>query len=105
MNGCLTCLAYEYPTVKFCKIKATDAKTTANFVSIRTSECCRISQATKFPIQFHTPFTILLRLQAKQGVPALLIYKNKEIIANFVRMSDEFGDDFYASDVENFLQE
>ena len=33
MNGCLTCLAYEYPTVKFCKIKASDAKMTHKFVS------------------------------------------------------------------------
>ena len=44
-------------------------------------------------------------LQAKQGVPALLIYKDKEMIANFVRMTDEFGDDFYASDIESFLLE
>ena len=43
--------------------------------------------------------------QAKQGVPALLIYKDKEMIANFVRMSDELGDDFYASDIESFLLE
>lgn len=39
------------------------------------------------------------------GVPALLIYKNGELIGNFIRLSDEFGDDFYATEVESFLQE
>ena len=41
----------------------------------------------------------------KMGCPALLIYKNAELIGNFVRMGDEFGDEFCASDVENFLLE
>lgn len=33
MNGCLTCLAKEYPTVKFCRLKASDAQLSGNFVS------------------------------------------------------------------------
>ena len=41
----------------------------------------------------------------KMGCPALLIYKNAEMIGNFVRMGDEFGQEFCASDVENFLLE
>lgn len=41
----------------------------------------------------------------RYGCPALLIYKNKEMIGNFVKMNDEFGDEFCASDVENFLIE
>ncbi|XP_053213581.1 phosducin-like protein [Panonychus citri] len=41
----------------------------------------------------------------KQGVPALLIYKNGNLVGNFVRLTDEFGEDFYASDVESFLIE
>ena len=40
-----------------------------------------------------------------KGVPALLIYKNKELIGNFIRLSDDLGDDFFASDVEGFLVE
>ena len=44
-------------------------------------------------------------LQRKMGCPALLIYKNAELIGNFVRMGDEFGDEFCSSDVENFLLE
>jgi hypothetical protein len=39
------------------------------------------------------------------GCPALLIYKNTELIGNFVKMSDEFGTEFCTSDVENFLIE
>jgi len=41
----------------------------------------------------------------KTGCPALLIYKNGELIGNFVKMGDEFGQEFCASDVENFLIE
>ena len=33
MNGCLMCLAQEYPTVKFCKLSATEAKMSTHFVS------------------------------------------------------------------------
>ena len=43
--------------------------------------------------------------QSVSGVPALLIYKHGELIGNFVRLSDEFGDEFYATDVESFLVE
>lgn len=39
------------------------------------------------------------------GVPALLVYKAGQIIGNFVRISDELGNDFYPSDVESFLIE
>lgn len=72
MNGCIACLAKEYPTVKFCKMKASDAL------------------SKKFSVD---------------GVPALLVYKSGEIVGNFIRLTDEFGEDFYATDVESFLQE
>ncbi|KAK9502799.1 hypothetical protein O3M35_011504 [Rhynocoris fuscipes] len=39
------------------------------------------------------------------GVPALLVYKEGQIIGNFVRVTDELGDEFYEGDVENFLVE
>ncbi|XP_043285007.1 phosducin-like protein [Venturia canescens] len=41
----------------------------------------------------------------KEGVPALLVYKNGQVIGNFVRVTDSLGTDFYASDVESFLLE
>ena len=54
---------------------------------------------------FFIKFKKLTNTQRKMGCPALLIYKNAELIGNFVRMGDEFGDEFCASDVENFLLE
>ncbi|XP_072947225.1 phosducin-like protein [Epargyreus clarus] len=39
------------------------------------------------------------------GVPALLVYKAGQIIGNFVQLSTELGNDFYATDVERFLIE
>lgn len=39
------------------------------------------------------------------GVPALLVYKGGQMVGNFVRVTDELGDDFYVGDVENFLIE
>uniref|UniRef100_A0A336KBZ9 CSON006824 protein n=1 Tax=Culicoides sonorensis TaxID=179676 RepID=A0A336KBZ9_CULSO len=47
-----------------------------------------------------------MSLKFKQlGLPALLIYKNGQVIGNFIRVSDELGDEFYSSDVESFLIE
>ncbi|ELU15987.1 hypothetical protein CAPTEDRAFT_171124 [Capitella teleta] len=73
MNGCLQCLAKEYPTVKFCRMRASDAQLSGNFSS--------------------------------RGVPALLVYKNKEMVGNFIALSDDLGDDFFAGDVEGYLVE
>ncbi|XP_046395510.1 phosducin-like protein [Ischnura elegans] len=39
------------------------------------------------------------------GVPALLVYKSGQLVGNFVRLTDEFGEDFFACDVESFLIE
>jgi len=39
------------------------------------------------------------------GVPALLVYKAGQLVGNFVRVSEELGDDFFAEDVESFLLE
>lgn len=47
-----------------------------------------------------------LSLQFKiAGVPAFLVYKNKQIIGNFIKLTTEFSDDFCEGDVENFLIE
>uniref|UniRef100_G3MLG6 Phosducin domain-containing protein n=1 Tax=Amblyomma maculatum TaxID=34609 RepID=G3MLG6_AMBMU len=73
MNGCLQCLAGEYPQVKFCIVEASAAGMSRHF--------------------------------ERKGVPALLVYKNGSLIGNFVRLTDEFGDDFFALDVESFLVE
>lgn len=73
MNGCLQCLAEEYPQVKFCIVEASAAGMSRHF--------------------------------ERKGVPALLVYKNGGLIGNFVRLTDEFGDDFFAVDIESFLVE
>ncbi|XP_074610230.1 phosducin-like protein [Acropora palmata] len=41
----------------------------------------------------------------KEGLPALLVYKGGQMIGNFVKLEDTFGEDFYAVDVESFLIE
>jgi len=44
-------------------------------------------------------------LKAISGLPAILVYKKGEVIGNFVRLTDEFGDDMYPADIESFLIE
>uniref|UniRef100_A0A0A9VZ40 Phosducin-like protein n=1 Tax=Lygus hesperus TaxID=30085 RepID=A0A0A9VZ40_LYGHE len=39
------------------------------------------------------------------GIPALIVYKEGNVIGNFVRITDELGEEFYDGDVENFLIE
>lgn len=39
------------------------------------------------------------------GVPALLVYKAGNMIGNFVRISDELGNDFVFEDVQGYLIE
>jgi hypothetical protein len=39
------------------------------------------------------------------GVPALLVYRDGQLISSFVRLTDQLGENFYANDVESFLQE
>lgn len=41
----------------------------------------------------------------RRGVPAILIYKNGNLMGNFIRVTDELGDEFVTSDVENYLLE
>lgn len=73
LNGCLLCLAAEYPTVKFCRVRSTLIGASAHFTS--------------------------------NALPALLVYKGGELIGNFVRLTDQLGEDFFAVDLEAFLQE
>lgn len=39
------------------------------------------------------------------GVPALLIYKNGQLMGNFVKLGDDLGNDFCAEDVQGYLVE
>jgi len=40
-----------------------------------------------------------------RGVPALLVYKGGQLIGNFIRLSNDLGNDFFADDVGDFLIE
>lgn len=80
----------------------------------KMSECRTMNECLE-TIAHDYPFVKFCRIKStevnlsekfrKMGCPALLIYKNAEMIGNFVRMGDEFGQEFCASDVENFLLE
>ncbi|KAL0109286.1 hypothetical protein PUN28_014404 [Cardiocondyla obscurior] len=70
---------------------------------------CLISLAEEYP---HVKFCRILGSIAglskqfkKYGVPTLLIYRNGQVIGNFVHITDQLGVDFYSSDVETFLTE
>lgn len=71
LNCCLTYLAAEYPSVKFCKIKAS-----------RTGASDRFSGNV---------------------LPALLVYKAGELLGNFLCATQQLNEEFYAMDVEAFL--
>ncbi|CAI9174796.1 unnamed protein product [Rangifer tarandus platyrhynchus] len=73
MNGCMLCLAAEYPAVKFCRVRSSVIGASSRFT--------------------------------RNALPALLIYKGGELIGNFVRVTDQLGEDFFAVDLEAFLQE
>ncbi|XP_034352068.1 phosducin-like protein [Arvicanthis niloticus] len=73
MNGCMICLATEYPAVKFCRVRSSVIGASSRFT--------------------------------RNALPALLIYKAGELIGNFVRVTDQLGEDFFAVDLEAFLQE
>uniref|UniRef100_UPI00398F6D0F phosducin b n=1 Tax=Pristiophorus japonicus TaxID=55135 RepID=UPI00398F6D0F len=71
--NCLTCLAMEYPLVKFCQIKASNTGTGDRF--------------------------------SDNILPAMLVYKAGELIGNFVHITEQLGEEFFAVDVESFLNE
>lgn len=39
------------------------------------------------------------------ALPTILVYKNGTVVGNFIRLHEEFGDEFFTSDVEGFLIE
>uniref|UniRef100_A0A670YVL1 Phosducin like n=1 Tax=Pseudonaja textilis TaxID=8673 RepID=A0A670YVL1_PSETE len=73
LDGCMLCLAAEYPTVKFCRVRSALIGASSRFTS--------------------------------NALPALLVYKGGELVGNFIRITDQLGQDFFAADLESFLQE
>ncbi|KYQ51768.1 Phosducin-like protein [Trachymyrmex zeteki] len=70
---------------------------------------CLISLAEEYPyIKFCKILGSIAGLSKqfkKFGVPTLLVYKNGQVIGNFIHVTDHLGIDFYSSDVEAFLIE
>ncbi|MBN3302368.1 PHOS protein, partial [Amia calva] len=73
LNNCLTCLAAEYPSVKFCKIKA-----------------CNTGAGDRF---------------SDSVLPTMLVYKGGELVGNFLCITKHLNEEFFAVDVEAFLNE
>ncbi|CAH8543265.1 unnamed protein product [Heterobilharzia americana] len=73
VNTCLEKIFQDYPHVKFCRIRASDAHLSHRF--------------------------------SHYGVPAVLVYKNGELIGNMLSITKDLGDEFYPSDFENYLVE
>ncbi|XP_036377555.1 phosducin b [Megalops cyprinoides] len=73
LNNCFTCLAAEYPTVKFCKIKASCTGAGDRF--------------------------------SDDVLPTLLVYKAGELLGNFLCVTQHLNEEFFAVDVEAFLNE
>lgn len=78
-------------------------------------KCCKmmydnfVSLAIEYPeVKFcsvEVSIAGLSRHFERRGVPAVLVYKNGSLVGNFVRITDELGDEFVTSDIENFLLE
>ena len=125
MHECLATLSCTFPAVKFCSLDASQALLSVNFVcssplshlfhhlsihpSIHPSVHPSIhSSSLHHPVihyQPKHPSFIIHHLQSLSGVPAMQVYKGGELIGNFVKLRQEFGEDFCASDVESFLVE
>ncbi|XP_007245121.3 phosducin a [Astyanax mexicanus] len=73
LNNCLTCLAAEYCTVKFCRIQASVTGADEKF--------------------------------SDDVLPTVLVYKGGEMLGNFICVTKHLSEEFFATDVENFLNE
>ncbi|XP_057670014.1 phosducin-like protein [Diorhabda carinulata] len=56
--------------------------------------CCMKGSAAGISQQFKS-----------DGVPAILVYKAGNLVGNFIRLSDELGNNFLPEDVQNYLVE
>lgn len=75
LNKCLTKLAKQFPTAKFCRVQS-------------------------YQLNDHLSPEFL-----KTALPALLVYQGGQLVGNLLRVSETLKDDFTAEDVEIYLQE
>ncbi|UXI22741.1 hypothetical protein NH340_JMT08684 [Sarcoptes scabiei] len=95
-------------------VKLKDVLIVTHIFNRKIIECNRMNSclaklAAKYPgVMFCSIEATSIRMSrefTKYGVPALLIYKNGELIGNFVGLADEFGTEFDENDVEDFFVE
>ncbi|XP_018571053.1 phosducin-like protein [Anoplophora glabripennis] len=65
---------------------------------------CKIYENVKF-CAIHGSKAGISRQFKTDGVPALLVYKSGNLVGNFVRLSDDLGNDFQPEDVQGHLVE
>lgn len=79
------------------------------FKACKTMNKCMAKLAREYPtVKFCKILSTVAGLSKKfktVALPTLLVYKNGQVIGNFIRMGEEFGDEFYPSDVESYLIE
>ncbi|KAJ3662362.1 hypothetical protein Zmor_006716 [Zophobas morio] len=67
-------------------------------------QLCKIYKNVKFCAILSSRAGMSKRFKA-DGVPALLIYKGGQLVGNFIRLSDDLGNDFQPEDIQGFLVE
>jgi thiol-disulfide isomerase/thioredoxin len=79
------------------------------FKACKTMNKCIAKLAQEYPtVKFCKILSTVAGLSKKfktVALPTILVYKNGQVIGNFIRMGEEFGDEFFASDVESYLIE
>lgn len=79
------------------------------FKACKTMNKCMAKLAQEYPsVKFCKILSTVAGLSKKfktVALPTLLVYKNGQVIGNFIRMGEEFGDEFFPSDVESYLIE
>jgi hypothetical protein len=79
------------------------------FKACKTMNKCLVKLAQEYPtVKFCKILSSVAGLSKKfktVALPTILVYKNGQVIGNFIRMGEEFGDEFFASDVESYFIE
>lgn len=65
---------------------------------------CQVYENVKFCTIMSSSAGMSKRFKT-DGVPALLVYKGGHLVGNFIRISDDLGNDFLSEDVQCFLIE
>lgn len=94
-----------------------EGKNTLVLVHIYESEvsACQAMDGSLLCLALQYPMVKFCRVQGSavgtsalfrsSALPALLLYRGGDLVGNLVRVSDQLGDDFYATDVEALLRE